>query len=649
MEGRKSPCLLGVLICGRMRSCRAWSLAALLGLTVQIASGAFLINVDVSQTERELKHFWKSTGYCPPLPHSKADLFDLSKDQIINLAYISSVPHNGIEQIRIHWLLELIQVREANGTLHYNFTNLDNFMDLLWENKLHPGFELMGSPSGYFTDFEDKRQVIQWKDLVTQLAERYIERYGLKHVSKWNFETWNEPDHHDFDNVSMTVNGFLNYYDACSEGLRQASTQLKFGGPGDSFHPFPKSPMCWSLLCHCHNGTNFFTGETGVRLDYIAMHKKGAGRSLYILEQETEAVGQIQKLFPRFTSLPVYNDEADPLVGWSVPQLWRADVTYAAMVAKVIAQHQNLLLARANNTVNYTLLSNDNAFLSYHPYHFTQRTLTARFQVNNTKPPHVQMVRKPVLTVMGLLALLGEEQVSANISSQESEDYDILGVLASVHRPREHPLDSWQASVLIYASKDNETSSNVSVVTLNITNYPKHKGLVYITYYLDNYLTNPYLQWKKLGAPDFPSPKQLEQIRAAEDPVVKGPFSLPAKGCLVLKQELPVPSVFLVHICAKPFAAPDQVNGVRLIHLTKGQVLVVWDDSCVNSKCLKKFEVFFSQDGKTYHQISVKDSIFTALVYNPETTVAGFYKVRAVDYWGRAGPFSLPVYYNEAS
>uniref|UniRef100_A0A670K7V0 Alpha-L-iduronidase n=1 Tax=Podarcis muralis TaxID=64176 RepID=A0A670K7V0_PODMU len=315
-----------------MRSCRAWSLAILLGLTVQVAFGAFLINVDVSQTERELKHFWKSTGYCPPLPHRKADLFDLSKDQIINLAYISSVPHNGIEQIRIHWLLELIQ---ANGTLHYNFTNLDNFMDLLWENKLRPGFELMGSPSGYFTDFEDKRQVIQWKDLVTQLAERYIERYGLKHVSKWNFETWNEPDHHDFDNVSMTVNGFLNYYDACSEGLRQASSQLKFGGPGDSFHPFPKSPMCWSLLCHCHNGTNFFTGETGVRLDYIAMHKKGAGRSLYILEQETEAVGQIQKLFPRFTSVPVYNDEADPLVGWSVPQLWRADVTYAAMVAKV--------------------------------------------------------------------------------------------------------------------------------------------------------------------------------------------------------------------------------------------------------------------------------------------------------------------------
>lgn len=77
------------------------------------------------------------------------------------------------------------------------------------------------------------------------------------------------------------------------------------------------------------------------------------------------------------------------------------------MILQVIIQHQNLLLAKANNTINYTLLSNDNAFLSYYPHYFTQRTLTARFQMNNTKPPHVQMVRKPVLTVMGLLALLG--------------------------------------------------------------------------------------------------------------------------------------------------------------------------------------------------------------------------------------------------
>lgn len=150
---------------------------------------------------------------------------------------------------------------------------------------------------------------------------------------------------------------------------------------------------------------------------------------------------QIQRLFPKFADTPIYNDEADPLVGWSLPQPWRADVTYAALVVKVgpskdlppgrrallggrvpgarpgtsrppgppqvIAQHQNLLVANTSSPVRYALLSNDNAFLSYHPHPFTQRTLTARFQVNNTRPPHVQLLRKPVLTAMALLALLG--------------------------------------------------------------------------------------------------------------------------------------------------------------------------------------------------------------------------------------------------
>lgn len=75
---------------------------------------------------------------------------------------------------------------------------------------------------------------------------------------------------------------------------------------------------------------------------------------------------------------------------------------------QVIAQHQNLLIANTSSSVHYALLSNDNAFLSYHPHPFSQRTLTARFQVNNTHPPHVQLLRKPVLTAMGLLALLGK-------------------------------------------------------------------------------------------------------------------------------------------------------------------------------------------------------------------------------------------------
>ncbi|XP_038648259.1 alpha-L-iduronidase isoform X1 [Scyliorhinus canicula] len=621
----------------------------------QHAPQSYSITVDASKTQRELRHFWRSTGFCPPLPHNKADVFDLSRDQQLNLAYIASVPHTGIEQVRIHWLLELVTIREMNGKLLYNFTHLDNLIHLLWQNGLMPGFELMGNPSGYFTNFEQKVQVFEWKKMVTLLARRYIDKYGVAYLSKWNFETWNEPDHHDFDNLTFTIRGFQNYYDACSEGLKDANTLLQLGGPGDSCHPPPHSPISWGLLNHCYNGTNFFTGEIGVRLDYIALHKKGAGSSFHILEQELDTVQQIQKRFPKFQSIPIYNDEADPLVGWSIPKIWRAEVTYAAMVVKVIAQHQNLLISNPQNKINFTLLSNDNGFLNYYPNYFTQRTLTARFQMNNTNPPHVQMVRKPVLTIMGLLALLGEKQLEVEIMlNDDASENSTLGAIASIHEPsNSHASDSWQSAIIIYNSDDNRTSSDITLVTVNLTNFPTKEELVYVIYHLDNNNTNPYLQWKNLRRPDFPTVEQFLLIREMEDPVVKGPIPFPPEGNLVLKLHLPIPSVYLLHICAKPERPPNQTSGVSFIPLTLGQVAITWNDDYVNSKCLKTFEVEFSVDGNVYKRINDKDTIFTIFVYSPlnkrkeRSQVSGFYRIRAVDYWVKTGEYSDPVQYIE--
>ncbi|XP_056146340.1 alpha-L-iduronidase isoform X2 [Lampris incognitus] len=617
---------------------------------IDLYASSCVVTVDVKRPLRELKHFWRSSGFCPPLPHTQAHQYDLTRDQELNLAYVGSVPHGGIQQVRIHWMLELVTAQDVQGEPQYDFSKLDQLIELLWINRLRPGFELMGSVSNYFTDFEDKKQVVKWRDLVYLIAKRYIDKYGLGIVSRWNFETWNEPNNHDFDNVTMSLQGFLNYYDACSEGLRAASSALRFGGPGDSCHSPPHSAYCWAMLQHCYNGTNFFTGETGVRLNYIALHKKGGGYSLPILEQEIQTVREIQERFPLYRSLPVYNDEADPLVGWSRPQVWRADVTYAAMVVKVITQHQDLLLVGKNyNTINYTLLSNDNAFLSYHPYPFTQRTLTARFQVNNTQPPHVQLIRKPVLTVMGLLALLGETQILAQVSDSTGSNNKTLGVLASSHKPLlPGTSDSWQATVLVYNSDDNRTSTNTDDVTVSIKGLAGQKGLVYVKYYLDNNVTNPYQLWQSISSPDYPSAEQFRRLRSTEDPQVDGPWPVPTGDTLTLKARLLVPAVLLIHICAKPKAVPDQVNGLRFIKITKGQVLVVWSDSCTNSKCIKSFEVDFSKDNKEFCRINTQDTIFTSYVYSPvNQEVGGFYRVRAVDYWGRPGAYSLVERYSE--
>ncbi|KAM9858790.1 alpha-L-iduronidase [Aulostomus maculatus] len=626
-----------------------WSVLALLVQVLESSGSSYTVTVDVGRPVAELSHFWRSTGFCPPLPHSQAAQFDLSTDQQLNLAYVGSVPHGGIQQVRIHWMLELVSVQDLGGGPQYNFTELDQLIELLRINGLQPGFELMGSVSNYFTDFEDKSQVFEWRNLIYLIAKRYIDKYGLRSVSQWNFETWNEPNNHDFDNVSVSVEGFLNYYDACSEGLRAASGLLRFGGPGDSCHSPPHSPYCWALLQHCYNGTNYFTRETGVRIDYIALHKKGGGCTMPILQQEIQTVQEVQERFPRFLSLPVYNDEADPLVGWSRPQEWRADVTYAAMVVKVISQHQDLLLANPNSTINYTLLSNDNAFLSYHPHPFTQRTLTARFQVNNTQPPHVQLLRKPVLTVMGLLALLGETQVLVQVLNSAGSSNSTVGVLATSHQPQSPGgADSWQAAVVVYNSDDTRTSPTIDDVTISLRGLAAHPGLVYVTYHMDNNVSSPYQRWRSMGSPAYPTPDQFRQLRDMQDPHVDGPWPVPVGDTLTLKAQLRLPSVLLLHVCARPRTAPDQVNGLRFIGVTRGQVLVVWSDHCLDSKCIRTFEVEFSARHQDFTRINTRNTIFTSLVYSPaDRQVGGLYRVRAVDYWGRPGIYSLPERYSD--
>lgn len=135
----------------------------------------FNVFLDANQVVGPLRHFWESTGFCPPEPHQDFRKFILANDEQQNLAYIGSVPKKGIKQVRIHWLLDLVSMERTDEQLvTYNFTYLDEAMHLLLGNGLRPGFELMGNPSNFFSDFDDTTQIYAWRDLIASLARHLI-------------------------------------------------------------------------------------------------------------------------------------------------------------------------------------------------------------------------------------------------------------------------------------------------------------------------------------------------------------------------------------------------------------------------------------------------------------------------------------------
>lgn len=65
-------------------------------------------------------------------------------------------------------------------------------------------------------------------------------------------------------------------------------------------------------------------------------------------------------------------------------------------------------------------------------------------------------------------------------------------------------------------------------------------------------------------------------------------------------------------------------------------------------RCLWDYEIQFCPEGGVYTRVDRKPSTFNLFVFSPDTAVvSGSYRVRAVDYWARPGPFSSPVRYLE--
>lgn len=184
----------------------------------------------------------------------------------------------------------------------------------------------------------------------------------------------------------------------------------------------------------------------------------------------------------------MWYSEADPTSGWSKPLPQNADVRYAVTLVNIVLEHWQ---AKYHGSLaNLTGISHDNAFLSYHPYEFEQRTLLARFQMNETRPPHVQMIEKPVYAALGMLATLGER--AGSVRSLKSG----IKYLISYGKRKD---SKYVSAILTCASTDAFRK-----VVLNLKNTSRHQ-LVYFLEYLERDRTDPAAVWRMYGQPPYPN------------------------------------------------------------------------------------------------------------------------------------------------
>lgn len=615
------------------------------------------INIDCANEIGALKPFWQCTGFTP----AKV-LFNPDARQ--TMIYIGSLPHDALLYVRPHDLLALVKIESfGKPDQNYYWSELDKILDLFVENGLKPFFEIMGIPQGVEqARKEEQEQLIhedaahfppemqqtfkrrlealspeEWRQLTRDLARHCIERYGQEEVRSWYFETWNEPEGYR--------EALWHYYDACLAGLNDVDPELKFGGPG-TYKTLDKTFT--GLLEHCDRGKNYFTGETGSRMDFISVHEKGTKRSGQFtdaspvlkewLDREIATIRYIRANHPRFTNTLYVNNECDPKGGYFHSYPWYSTAYYPAILAKYVDHH---LLRLVDPFGIETLISNDNAYVG----DWGTRCHVARFG----SAGGFDIIKKPVNAGVIMLSLLGNRRCTVDGPDLFSD----IGAIATQG-------EGDQIAVLIYNCNETGTREKhddakwvlekygLTKIDLDLKHLPFDEAML-VHYRIDKDHTNPYSLWQNMGEPKEPTAEQIAQMRRVQElTLLEEPKRVQVRdGRLTLDFLLPMPGVSLLLLVPKGPDGPGQVEGLRTEQYTGSdgseQVMLIWKE--LPLKAIRTYEVLAadSPDG-LYKRINESDIICTAYLHVKEKSGAkSYYRIRAVDYWGRVGPESEAI------
>lgn len=600
------------------------------------------ITIETQTVQGTLPHFWRSTGFTPSSLIENPVLLE-TLDHLAGLpAMDDGTP--AMQFVRIHNLLDLVSVKGALGANPvHDWSRLDAALDQLVSRRMRPIFEVMGDPCGVqpntrslddlpepskprpiFHDYSNPIQMDAWRRFVAALARHLIARYGQEEVRQWWFEDWNEPDTPWWP---QSIEAFLCYHDATSQGLKDVDPNLIFGGPGTCCF---LSPLLVQLLEHVERGKNRVTGQVGSRLDFISFHEKGAPWSaedvrprMDRLLDRTEAIRQhIMQKHPRLADRPLVNDECDPQVGWKDIHTWHARPFYAAWATRQIGEH---LVRFIDPGYNFVLLGNDHGFVGT----WGQRTLLTCFgDEADRQRGRYELIRKPILNAHLLWALQGDQRLR-----QEGDTPTGIGAIAS-----RHPDGS--IAVLLWNNSDNQRESGQTHLDLVLKDLGDHSWRL-LQYRIDEGHSNPIAIWEDRGYHREPGPDLYTAMRQAQEvSLLEMPQLVQAESPQIkLPCSLPLHSVSLILLLPTNVALPETPTGLngRLIpgRLTDESVFLTWLPSR-RSQHLRRYVVEVEESPDSWREIDLPASIFSCVRF-PRLPAPGGqrYRVLAEDHHGQ--------------
>lgn len=545
---------------------RPTSLLLLLSASA-FAQSAVSIRVNAAETVAPFKPIYGYFGYDEPnYTYTKN-----GRKLVGELAALSSAP----VYIRTHFMLATgdgtpglkwgstnAYTEDATGKPVYDWTITDRILDTYLQAGATPFVEIGFMPQALSTKPDpyhptwipggaNKEYSIgwsyppkdfnKWGELVYQWVRHCVEKYGKAQVESWYWEVWNEPD---ISYWHGTPEEYNQLYDYAAKGVKRALPSARVGGPATTGPANEKAAaFLQQFLDHC--------ARTNVPLDFITYHAKGRpqvaeGHVRMGIAKNTEDVDrgyQIVASFPKFRNLPIVLSESDPegcaaCSARVYPQnAYRNGALYASYTA---AMMKNIFEFADREKTNIAGMLTWAFEFEDQPYFDGFRTLATNG------------IDKPVLNLFRMTGLMRGSRIKVDSSGRiPMDNIKKDGVRGNPDVDAMAVRGDREISVLAWNYHDDDLPGPVANANLDLAGIPAGVTRVQLRHYrIDDTHSNAWTAWKKMGAPQSPTPDQYKALEAAGQlELLESPTWIPVKGgALQMEIALPRQAVSLVQL-----------------------------------------------------------------------------------------------------
>jgi xylan 1,4-beta-xylosidase len=313
--------------------------------------------------------------------------------------------------------------------------------------------------------------------LVTVFVQHLINRYGFEEVSQWYFEVWNEPNL-DFWAGDPKQETYWELYDHTALAIKKISSKLRVGGPATA-----QAAWVDAMIRHCN--------EKNIPLDYVSSHVYANDLAQDVfgtqedIPRDQMVCRAVNKVHNQIKNSPMPN----------LPLIWSEfNASYKNETAVTDSVYMGPWLADTIRQCDGMVDS-----MSYWTFSdvFEEQGVVKTPFYGGYGLIAEDGIPKPAFNAFKLLHKLGDERLNLDSNS----------ALLTHRKDGTLVLALWN-----YAPP--EQAGTPRTFTLRMKGTRAKQVLISL---LDHEHGDFHSAYEKMGAPRFPTPKQIEELRRAAD------------------------------------------------------------------------------------------------------------------------------------